>query len=79
MVLDKVVQCLEENGILVLDTGELDEYDSIELVSALVELEAQFDIEFPDELLQMHTFSRIEVIVKIIESLLESKNHKEID
>ena len=49
--LQKIQNCLEENGIEVLNDGTLDNVDSISFISSIVSLEEEFNIEFPDEYL----------------------------
>ena len=68
--LQKIQNCLEENGIEVLNDGTLDNVDSI--ISSIVSLEEEFNIEFPDEYLLIEKMNNINNICLIIESLLGS-------
>lgn len=70
--LQKIQNCLEENGIEVLNDGTLDNVDSIRFISSIVSLEEEFNIEFPDEYLLIEKMNNINNICLIIESLLGS-------
>ena len=70
--LQKIQNCLEENGIEVLNDGTLDNVDSISFISSIVGLEEEFNIEFPDEYLLIEKMNNINNICLIIESLLGS-------
>lgn len=70
--LQKIQNCLEENGIEVLNDGTLDNVDSISFISSIVSLEEKFNIEFPDEYLLIEKMNNINNICLIIESLLGS-------
>lgn len=70
--LQKIQNCLEENGIEVLNDGTLDNVDSISFISSIVSLEKEFNIEFPDEYLLIEKMNNINNICLIIESLLGS-------
>ncbi|WP_068619660.1 acyl carrier protein [Paenibacillus tuaregi] len=67
---DKVLDCLEENGIEVLDDGKLNNVDSFAFISAIVSLEEVFDIEFPDEYLLIEKLSNIDNICFIVKQML---------
>lgn len=70
--LQKIQNCLEENGIEVLNDGTLDNVDSISFISSIVSLEEEFNIEFSDEYLLIEKMNNINNICLIIESLLGS-------
>ena len=70
--LQKIQNCLEENGIEELNDGTLDNVDSISFISSIVSLEEEFNIEFPDEYLLIEKMNNINNICLIIESLLGS-------
>lgn len=57
--LQKIQNCLEENGIEVLNDGTLDNVDSISFISSIVSLEEEFNIEFPDEYLLIEKMNNI--------------------
>lgn len=65
--LQKIQNCLEENGIEVLNDGTLDNVDSISFISSIVSLEEEFNIEFPDEYLLIEKMNNINNICLIIE------------
>ena len=66
--LQKIQNCLEENGIEVLNDGTLDNVDSISFISSIVSLDEEFKIEFPDEYLLIEKMNNINYICLIIES-----------
>ncbi|MED4955056.1 hypothetical protein NYE69_14885 [Paenibacillus sp. FSL R5-0527] len=65
-----ILDCLEENGIEVLDDGKLDNVDSFAFISAIVSLEEVFNIEFPDEYLLIEKLSNIDNICIIVKQML---------
>lgn len=65
-----ILDCLEENGIEVLDDGKLDNVDSFAFISAIVSLEEVFNIEFPDEYLLIEKLSNIDNICIIVKRML---------
>jgi acyl carrier protein len=71
---ERILKCIEENGIAVLDDGDFDNLDSISFISAIISLETEFDIEFPDEYLLMSAFCDFENIVLIVDEILCNKN-----
>lgn len=70
---ERVLKCIEENGIIVLDNGNFENVDSMNFISTIISLETEFDIEFPDEYLLMNTFSDFDNAVFIINDLLKAK------
>lgn len=73
---ERVLKCIEENGIIVLENGNFDNMDSINFISAIISLESEFDIEFPDEYLLMSTFCDLHYVVLVVGDILKSKNGK---
>ena len=49
--------------------------DSINFISLIIELEAEFDIQIPDEWLQMDTFQTYTQIYTAVEALLKEKEN----
>lgn len=74
---ERVLKCIEENGIIVLEDGNFDNMDSINFISAIISLESEFDIEFPDEYLLMSTFCDLHNAVLIVGDMLKTKNLRE--
>jgi acyl carrier protein len=68
---ERILKCIEENGIVVLEDGNFDNMNSINFISAVVSIESEFDIEFPDEYLLMSTFCDFESVVFIIEDIIK--------
>jgi acyl carrier protein len=50
--------------------------DSITFISLVVEIEARFDIEVPDDLLLIEYFRSVDNIVKLIEDEITSKQNE---
>ena len=71
---ERVLKCMEENGIIVLKNGSFDNMDSINFISAVISIESEFDIEFPDEFLSMSTFCDFENVVLVISDILKGKD-----
>lgn len=63
---DIIVRILEENGIEVDDKGGLLNIDSIGFISTIVGIEQEFEIEFPDEFLEIGKFDTVEDFVRVV-------------
>lgn len=72
----RLIQLLDANGIFVdsesNDDIDLREYiiDSIQFISFIVEIEKEFDIEFPDEALQFENIASLNGFANIIDSIV---------
>lgn len=81
---EKLLECFLNIGV-VIDAKEPDidlkEYilDSIQFISAIVEIERVFSIEFPDELLLYNVFDSLNGLIHIIDTLLNNDNGVNID
>ena len=74
----RIIICLENIGFVFfdnLDDINLSEYisDSVEFVQFLVELEEEFNIEIPDDLLGMEILGSINGLSNMIIELIETK------
>lgn len=80
---DKLIECFSNIGVLIepKDDVDLKEYifDSLQFVTAIVEIERAFSVEFPDELLMYNVFDSLNGLVAIVESLIEDNNEVNID
>ena len=80
---DKLIECFSNIGVLIesRDDVDLKEYifDSLQFVTAIVEIERAFSVEFPDELLMYNVFDSLNGLVAIVESLIEDNNEVNID
>lgn len=74
---DRILRCMENSGIVVLEDGTFGDISSIEFISAILELESEFDIEFPDQYLIMDLFRNMDNILMIIERIINDKNEQE--
>ena len=70
---DIIIENIELNGAEINEEGTIEEIDSITFISLVLDLEAEFNIEIPDEYLIMSVFSSVDNIVSIIETLITSK------
>ena len=74
----RIIKSLEEIGILIQVDDSIDidlrEYieDSLQFITAVVELEVEFGIEIPSELLIYDNFASLNSFCKIIEELLDN-------
>ena len=73
----KLLECLLNIGVIIDETDkdvDLREYiiDSIQFITAIVEIEQCFSIHFPDELLLYNTFESLNGLVYIIDSMLSN-------
>lgn len=80
---DKLIECFSNIGVLIESQEDVDlkEYifDSVQFVTAIVEIERIFLIEFPDELLMYSVFDSLNGLVEIIDSLIDDNNEVDID
>lgn len=72
-VKEKVLKCLEENGIDISEDGNLLNVESINFISAIVSLEEEFNIVFPDEYLGFTNITTLDSIMSIVEILKRDK------
>ena len=65
----RIMDCLEENGIIVNQDGELPEIESVMFIEMILSIESEFGIEFPDEQLNISFFSSIDDILNMINEM----------
>ena len=75
----QLLQCFLNVGVVIDDTEDdidLKEYitDSTQFITAIVEIERVFSIEFPDELLLYSVFDSFNGLIKIVESIINEGN-----
>lgn len=70
---ERIKECIEDNGIIVLEDGSFDNIDSINFISAIISIESEFDIEFPEEYLLMSTFCDFDNVVLIVNEIIENQ------
>lgn len=68
---EQVVLCLEENGIIVDQNGDLPDIESVVFITMVLSIEERFEIEFPDEYLNVTYFSNVDDILRIIKEIQE--------
>ena len=73
----KLVNCLENVGIYIdiddsVDDINLENYieSSIQFISLVIEIEKEFSIEIPDEMLDINTFKTIDMICDLLNEIL---------
>ncbi len=66
---DILVLCLEQNGIIIDQKGNLPEMESVVFISTVISIEEEFGIEFPDEYLNITYFNNIDGILRIIKGI----------
>lgn len=49
---------------------EIMELDSVDFISFVIDIEEEFDINFPDEFLNKESFIKTQLVLNIIEGLL---------
>lgn len=62
----EIIRIFEENGLNVASTQELENVDSIQYVSIIVEIEQLLNIAVPDFLLGMNAFKDFDGFVNVI-------------
>jgi len=65
---EKLIKCLDKNGISYRD--DFREIDSISIITAIVDIEQDFGIEFPDEYLIMERMSDFEKLLSVVKLIL---------
>jgi len=69
-IYENVKLILEENGIEINELDSIVNIDSISFISAIVDIEQVFHLEFPDEYLMNDLLNNVEDFVNIIKQLL---------
>lgn len=67
--IEKVQRCLEENGIIVDENGEMMDVESINFIASVICLEEEFNIEFPDEMLSFEKIGNLYNLCNLIQRL----------
>ena len=79
----KIKECFSNIGVLIEEQSDVDlkEYilDSLQFITAIMEIERAFSVEFPDELLMYNVFDSLNGLVIIVESLIKNNNEVDID
>lgn len=70
-VKERLMDCLTRNGIEIL--SDPPEYDSLSFITAIVDIETEFDITFPDEFLTIESLNSIETLLDIVNLQLLTK------
>lgn len=73
-ITERILKCVEENGIIILEDGNFDNLDSLTFISSVIALESEFDIEFPDEYLSTNIFSSLENVALIVNDIINNKS-----
>lgn len=73
-VKERTLKCFEKIGILIDDTSlEIMEYigDSVSFIASVIELEDEFQIRFPNDMLNYEVFGTFDNLVNLIQNLIE--------
>lgn len=73
---EKVKECLEESGLIVLENGDIEITDSVNYIYAVLALEEAFDIEFAENYLNDDFMKSIDQLTDIIQ-LISQKSKTE--
>lgn len=81
---EKLLECFANIGVVIdnkEDDIDLKEYifDSVQFITAIIEIERVFSIEFPDEMLLYSVFDSLNGLINIIDSLLRNDNEVYIE
>jgi len=69
---DNIVNLIDEVNIIVDDGGALCNVDSVSYIQLIVALEDAFDIEFPDELLNIAGLKKVDDFATVVQNLREA-------
>lgn len=69
-IMSKIKDIVERNGIFVTgDTEEL-EFDSIQFITIIIDIEEEFQIEFNEDNLKIDKMASLEVLCDVVGSLI---------
>lgn len=74
-IAERIIECFEKAGATVLESGEFENLDSIIFISAIINLESEFDIIFPDEYLTVVGIRNVSGLESMISMLLSHRSH----
>ncbi len=69
-LVDRAKECLEESGIIIYEDGTIEPMPSVSFVTAILSLEDEFDIEFPDEYLNFEIMQDLKHLGEAIQAIL---------
>jgi len=70
---EKLINCLEESGIIVDEDGTLPDMESIMFITMVLSIEEQFGIEFPDDYLNTTYFGSVDDILNFIKVMRDGE------
>lgn len=65
---ETILRCLEENGIEISENGDLVGGDSMGFISAVLDIEQEFNIEIPNEYLLIDVLSNLNQFEAVVET-----------
>lgn len=74
-VTERIIECFEKAGATVIESGEFESLDSITFISAIINLENEFDIIFPDEYITIVETRNVSGFESMISMLLSQRTH----
>ena len=66
---NKMINILRQNGIIVFEENEVIEMNSLMFISLIVNIEEEFEIEVPDDYLNLNQLNCLSDFVKLIISI----------
>lgn len=66
---DKMINILRQNGIIVFEENEVIEMNSLMYISLIVNIEEEFEIEVPDDYLNLNQLNCLSDFVILISSI----------
>ena len=68
---ERILRCLEENGIELDRDGNLVDVESIGFIAAILDIENEFDIEIPNDYLLIDVLSNLTQFDAVVESQIK--------
>lgn len=66
---EEIIKIFEENGVDVTDEQQLEDIDSVQYVSIVVDIEQLFGITLPDYVLEDNKFVDIDAFIETVKSI----------
>lgn len=70
---EKLLTCLEENGVTVDADGTCNLIDSLHLISSILRIEEEFDIEFSGVMIANINFWDFDDLLMTVEKMIEQQ------
>ena len=70
-IYNEVKKIFEQNGVFIYEEEGIEKLESLQFVSSIADLETQFNILIPDELLNDENLNSMQDFCKVIEKLVK--------